>query len=163
GLKRRVLFRSERHLVASPAYVATMPPPAAPADIAAQQCRAYAPPRDPHVWRRRAPCGAHGIALEPRPAANHGPVAPAPARPGVEEIAIAPRHVANNGMVLLARARLGEGIALLDDYTVAPDVADGSLVRLMPDHVVTNTTFDEGMFATILDTAMIPAKIRLFL
>ncbi|MGN5479333.1 hypothetical protein ACTMU2_27505 [Cupriavidus basilensis] len=28
---------------------------------------------------------------------------------------------------------------------------------------MTNTTFEEGMYATILDTAMIPAKIRLFL
>jgi DNA-binding transcriptional LysR family regulator len=138
GLKRRVLFRSERHLVASPAYVAKMPPLVTPAGIAGQQCLAYALPGDQYVWRFKTSSG-------------------------VEEIAIKPRHVANNGMVLLGLARLGEGIALLDDYTVAPDIAEGSLVRLMPDHLVTNTAFDEGMFATILDSAMIPAKIRLFL
>ena len=45
---------------------------------------------------------------------------------------------------------------------MAQDIARGDLVRLLPDLRVTNTTFEEGMFATILDTAMMPAKIRLF-
>lgn len=43
------------------------------------------------------------------------------------------------------------------------DIARGTLERLLPQYRVTNTTFEEGMYATILDTAMIPAKIRLFL
>ena len=146
GLKRRILFHSERFLVASPAYVEKMPPLVVPADIARQDCLAYTLPGDQYVWRfRRAAGGTEGTGVES------------------EDIAILPRHVANNGMVLLALARLGEGIALLDDYTVAQDIARGDLVRLMPDHRATNTTFEEGMFATILDTAMIPAKIRLFL
>ena len=50
-----------------------------------------------------------------------------------------------------------------NDYTVALDIVAGHLVRLLPGYRVTNTTFEEGMFATILDTAPIPAKIRLFL
>ncbi len=138
GVKRRILFRSERHLVASPAYVAAMPPLAAPADIVRQQCLAYALPGDQYVWRFKTASG-------------------------VEEIAIKPRHLANSGLVLRELARLGEGIALLDDYTVARAIAHGELVRLMPEYRVTNTTFEEGMFATILDTPMIPAKVRLFL
>jgi DNA-binding transcriptional LysR family regulator len=139
GLKRRILFRSERYLVASPKYVAAMPPLTAPAGIAGHHCLAYAMPGGQFLWRFL--------------------------RSGdeVEEVAFAPRHVTNNGIVLLDLARLGEGIALLDDYTVSRDIASGDLVRLLPDCRVTNTTFEEGMFATILDTAMIPAKIRLFL
>lgn len=149
GLKRRILFRSERYLVASPAYVAAMGPLRTPADMAALHCLAYALPGDQYVWRFRAQDEADPARAE--------------AAGDVEEIAIKPRHVANNGMVLLELARLGEGIALLDDYTVSHDIAVGTLVRLMPSYRVTNTTFEEGMFATILDTAMIPAKIRLFL
>ena len=138
GLKRPILLHRGRHLGASPAYVASMPALAAPADVAAQQCLVYALPGDQYVWRFRK-------------------------ADDKEEVAIRPRHVANNGIVLLELARLGEGIALLDDYTVAQDIARGALVRLMPDWRVTNTTFEEGMFATLLDTPMIPAKIRLFL
>jgi DNA-binding transcriptional LysR family regulator len=138
GLKRRVLFLSERFLVASPTYVAKMPLLAVPTDLAQHQCMVYTLPGDQYVWRFRS---------DER----------------TEEIAIKPRHTANNGMVLLALARLGEGIALLDDYTVAQDIARGDLTRLLPVLRVTNTTFEEGMFATILDTTMMPAKIRLFL
>ncbi len=138
GLKRRILFRSERFMVASPAYVASMPRLAAPADIVGHQCLAYSLPGGQSTWRFLDASGT-------------------------EEIAFKPRHVANNGIVLLDLARLGEGIALLDDYTVARDIARGALVRLLPQYRVTNTTFEEGMFATIVDTPMIPAKIRLFL
>ena len=141
GLKRRILFQSERYLVASPRHAAKMPPLLAPADVARQDCLAYTLPGDQYVWRFR----------------------PSSESTGSDDIAIGPRHVANNGMVLLELARLGEGIALLEDYTVAQDIARGDLVRLMPEYRVTNTTFEEGMFATILDSAMIPAKIRLFL
>lgn len=72
-------------------------------------------------------------------------------------------HLTNNGIALLEWARLGEGIALLDDYTVYKDIQSGRLVRLLPDYDVSNTTFEEGMFATIVDTAIIPAKVKLFL
>jgi DNA-binding transcriptional LysR family regulator len=138
GLKRRILFRSERYLVASPEYAAAHPPCAQPGEIAGHDCLAYLLPGDHYVWHFRRD-------------------------EAVENVSFKPRHVTNNGIALLELARLGEGIALLDDYTVHQDIARGSLVRLMPDYRVTNTTFEEGMCATILDTPMIPAKIRLFL
>ncbi|MCP2517684.1 LysR substrate-binding domain-containing protein [Achromobacter mucicolens] len=138
GLKRRILFKSERYLVASPAYLADRKPPETPADIAQNACLAYLLPGDQYLWRFK-----------------QGEV--------IDEVPIQPRHVTNNGVALLELARLGEGIALLDDYTVHHDIARGTLVRLCPDYRVTNTTFEEGMYATILDTAMIPVKIRLFL
>jgi len=138
GLKRRILFKSERFLVASPAYLAKRPAPALPADIAQHDCLAYLLPGDQTCWRFKQD-------------------------EAIEEVLIKPRHVTNNGVALLELALLGEGIALLDDYTVHNDISRGTLVRLFPDYHVTNTTFEEGMYATILDTAMIPVKIRLFL
>jgi len=140
GVKRRMLFHSQRYLVASPDYVARMPALEAPMDLARQHNLVYALPGDQHVWRVRGP-----------------------GDDSVQEVVLKPRHVTNNGMVLLEYARIGEGIALLDDYTVARDIERGRLVRLMPDCRVTNSTFEEGMFAIILDTPMIPTKIRLFL
>lgn len=138
GLKRRILFRSERYLVASPGYVASKPPLQQAAQIKEHDCMAYLWPGDHYSWHFKRD-------------------------DVVEEVVFKPRHVTNNGVALLELARLGEGIALLDDYTVYNDIATGALVRLMPGYRVTNTTFEEGMYATILDTPMIPAKIRLFL
>jgi DNA-binding transcriptional LysR family regulator len=138
GLKRRILFRSERYLVASPEYVAAHKAPETAEQIAEHACLAYTRPGDNYIWRLKL-----------------GEV--------VEEVAFKPRHVSNNGIALLELARLGEGIALLDDYTVHHDIARGRLLRLMPQYSVTNTSFEDGMYATIVDTPIIPAKIRLFL
>ena len=66
-------------------------------------------------------------------------------------------------MALLEFARLGEGVALLDDYTVQRDLSKGALVRLLPEYQTNNTSLESGMYATILDTPLIPAKIQLFL
>lgn len=140
GIKRRRLFRSERFLVASPRYLAHHPAPRYPSDIAAHDCLAYLMPGEQYVWYF-----SHSSDQD------------------IESVTFRPRHVSNNGMALLELARLGEGIALLHDYTVHQEVAQGTLVRLLPDIQITNTTFEEGMYATILDTPMVPTKIRLFL
>ena len=138
GVKRRMLFVSERHLVASPAYLASKPPLQKPEDILEHECLAYQLPGDETTWRFKQD--------------EH-----------ISEIAFKPRHVSNNGIALLELARLGEGFALLDDYTVHNDLMQGTLVRVLPDYRISNKGFDEGMYATILDTPIIPAKIRLFM
>lgn len=140
GIKQRRLFKSERYLVASPRYLAGRTPPAVPEDLIQHDCLAYLLP------------GHHGQWLHRSTPTQEAQV-----------LSFKPRHVSNNGMALLELARLGQGIALLDDYTVQPDLEQGSLVRLLPSHQLTNTTFDEGMQAIIVDTPMVPTKIRLFL
>ena len=140
GVKRRRLFRSERYLVASPRYLVGRTAPLAPQDLASHDCLAYMLPGEHYQWLWRS---------SPK------------AQPQV--LAFKPRHLTNNGMALLELARLGEGIALLDDYTVQQEVEQGSLVRLLPGYQFTNSTFDDGMQATILDTPLVPTKIRLFL
>lgn len=138
GVKRRILFRGERYLVASPSYLARCPAPVTAQDLLAHDCLAYLLPGGEYIWHFR--------------------------HEGVQEdLAFQPRHVSNNGVALLELARLGEGVALLDDYTVHADLERGSLVRLLPHLRVSNTSYEEGMYATILDTPMIPTKVRLFL
>jgi DNA-binding transcriptional LysR family regulator len=140
GVKRRRLFHSERYLVASPKYVAKHPPPQNPNDVHQHECMAYMKPGEQYAWHFWRAVGED-----------------------IETVYFKPRHVTNNGMALLELARLGEGIALLDDYTVHHDLLQGSLVRLMPDIRISNATFEEGMYAIILDTPMVPTKITLFL
>jgi DNA-binding transcriptional LysR family regulator len=138
GVKRRILFRSERYLVASPDYIGSHPAPRVPSELLQHDCLAYILPGNACTWNFRL--GEQ-----------------------YEELVFTPRHLTNNGMALLELARMGEGIALLDDYIVHRDLARGTLVRLLPDHQVNNTSQESGMYATILDTPMIPTKIQLFL
>ena len=138
GVKRRMLFQSERHLAATPAYLAGKPALQAPEDILKHDCLAYELPGNEYTWIFKQ---------EER----------------LTEIAFKPRHVSNNGIALLELARLGEGLVLLDDYTVHNDLRAGRLVRVLTDYRISNKGFDEGMYATILDTPIIPAQIRLFL
>lgn len=138
GVKRRMLFQSDRYLVASPAYLAGRPDLTEPASILAHECLAYQLPGDEYTWTFKQE--------------GH-----------LDQIAFKPRHITNSGIALLELARLGEGMALLDDYTVHNDIRQGRLVRLLSNYRISNKGFDEGMYATILDTPIIPAKIRLFL
>lgn len=138
GVKRRILFRCERYLVASPDYLAAYPAPKRPSDLLHHNCLAYMLPGGAFTWYFRQ--------------AEH-----------VEELNFTPRQLTNNGLALLEMARLGEGVALLDDYMVKRDLARGTLIRLLPDHQANNTSHEAGMYATILDTPLIPTKIQLFL
>jgi DNA-binding transcriptional LysR family regulator len=138
GVKRRMLFQSERYLCASPAYLRANPPLQQPEDILLHDCLAYQLPGDEYRWLFKQE--------------QH-----------TRDIAFKPRHVSNNGVALLELARLSEGLVLLDDYTVHKDISQGVLVRLLPDYRISNKGFDEGIYATILDTPITPAKIRLFM
>lgn len=138
GVKRRILFKSERYLVASPDYLIKHTAPTTPSELHRHDCLAYMLPGATHMWHFKQ--------------AQHA-----------ETLTFTPRHLTNNGMALLELARLGEGIALLDDYLVHRDMARGTLIRLLPHFQVNNTPREVGMYATILDTSLIPAKIQLFL
>jgi len=138
GLRRRRLFVSQRYLVASPDFVASNPTITAPEDIQRCATLAYMIPGGSYIWRFKR-------------------------EEELQELEIQPRHIANNGIALLEWARSGEGIALLDDYTIADDLQHGTLVRLLPEYRVTNTTFEEGIYTTIIDTPLVPIKIRVFL
>lgn len=138
GVKRRILFKSERYLVAAPEYVQKIPVITEPSQLASSAFLSYMLPGETYAYRFM-----------------QGDL--------TDEVVIKPRHTSNNGIVLLQLARLGEGIALLDDYTVAEDIEKGRLVRLLSNYKITNTTFEDGIYATILDTAMIPMKIKAFI
>ncbi len=137
-LMQRRLLRSERVLVASPEYLARMPPVGTPRDLLAHRCLAYWLGPEDVVWRFMA-----GGALE--------------------ELRIAAHFASNNGEVLRQMALAGHGIALLDDYTVREDLGSRRLQRLLSEVRVTNTGFDLGIYAVFRQTSFLPAKTRVFL
>ncbi len=138
GLVRRRLFLSHRILVASPAYLARMPAVVTPQDLAAHQCLTYWINHERVTWRFR---GAEDD----------------------DEFAAPTAFSSNNGLVLLSMALAGQGIALLDDYTVADHLATGALVQVLPNLRVTNTTFEEGIFVTYTEAPFIPKKLRCYI
>jgi DNA-binding transcriptional LysR family regulator len=138
GLVRRRLFRSRRILVAAPDYLAAHSQIREARDLLDHACLVYWLSHEPVYWRFR------GAGAE-------------------QEINVPTRFASNNGLVLLEMARAGRGIALLDEYTVAGDLSAGRLVQVLPDLHVTNTTFDEGIFVTYLQTPYVPAKLRLYI
>jgi len=137
GLMQRRLLRSERILVAAPDYVARMPKLRQPGDLTAHNCLTYWMGPDDVVWKFM--------------------------RKGkLSEIVVPSTFGSNNGIILCDLAVQGHGIALLDDYTVAGELKAGKLVRLMPGFQVTNSSFDEGIYATFLESSYLPEKIRVF-
>lgn len=138
GLMRRRLFLSERVLVAAPEYLHQAAELTRPDDLQAHNCLVYWLGADPPYWRFQE-------------------------GEKTREIRVPSHFASNNGQVLLEAARFGLGLALLDDYTVAQDLKSGRLKRVLPQYRITNTTFEDGIFATFLETVQAPAKIRVFL
>ncbi len=138
SLMQRRLLASERILVAAPDYIARTPPVRVPADLARHDCLTYWLGSENVVWKFM-----HAGTLT--------------------EIAVPSSFVSNNGHVLMRLAVMGQGVALLDDYTVAAELSAGRLVRLLPSYRVTNSSFDEGIYAIFLQTNYLPEKIRVFL
>ncbi|OWU84518.1 transcriptional regulator [Oceanicola sp. 22II-s10i] len=138
GLMRRRLLASRRLMIAAPDYLRNAPPLTRPSDLKGHACLPYVLGHDVVYWRF-----------------NRGSE--------TEEIAIPAAFASNNGHVLLEAVRRGHGIALLDEYTVAADINAGNLIHLMPEFSVTNATFEEGIFATYLETVQMPIKLRVYL
>ncbi|BCH21096.1 transcriptional regulator [Mesorhizobium sp. L-8-10] len=138
GLMQRKLFSSQRVLLASPSYLGRHAAIETPSDLAHHACLSYLIGHDEPVWRFL--------------------------RDGkLEEMPVPSSFSVNNGMILRDLALSGHGIALLDDYTVTEELERGALVRVLERYRVTNTTFDEGMYATYLEVAHVAEKIRVFL
>ena len=138
NLMQRRILRSERVLVASPGYLARAPRLDVPEDIRTHNCLTYWLGPEPAVWRFL--------------------------RDGVlQEITVPASCRSNSGEVLRNLAVAGEGLALLDDYSVADDVSAGRLVLILPRIAVSNTGFDRGIFAVFRRSHFTPVKVQVFL
>lgn len=121
-------------MCAAPQYLAGRGTPRTAADLAQHDLLTYAYARTPRLWTLRGPDGA-----------------------AVEVNAGGSLH-ANSGELLVAAAVAGQGIVLETDFHVASALADGRLVRVLPQ-------YDGGngdIWAVYPSRRHLSAKVRLF-
>jgi DNA-binding transcriptional LysR family regulator len=130
------LMDTRYRVVASPGYLAAHPPIARPTDLSAHKVLLFTIKAFRTRWLFRDPGGREQ------------------AVPISGDITLSPAGS------LLAAALAGLGPALLPDWLVDDAIAAGSLVRLLPDHAVTATTFDTGAWLVYPSRAYLPNKVR---
>lgn len=83
--------------------------------------------------------------------------------PDGENVLLGARHpariVADSASSLRAFALSGAGVAILPEWLVADDIANGGLVRLLPDHHFPQ----QGIYALYPNTRHVPEKVRSFI
>lgn len=121
-------------LCASPAYLARRGTPRTPGDLAGHDLLTYAYSATPGTWTLRDAAGTP-VTVRARGSLH-----------------------ANSGEVLVAAAVAGQGIVLETDFHVAAALADGRLVRVLPE-------LDGGggdIYAVYPSRRHLSAKVRLF-
>lgn len=129
------LFPTRYHVVASPDYVARCGPVSRPEDLGDRQCLLFALPELRTRWL-------------------FGPDEP------LAEIAVRGSVISSNATALRIAAKAGLGPALLADWLVGPDLADGSLVDLLPDFRPTPSSFDTAAWLLYPSRDHLPRRTR---
>jgi len=125
---------------ASPDYLAHHAAPRTPADLAAHNCLLHTKHAD-GIWRFAGQGAGKGKGASEVTVKVQGPIA------------------TNSVMVLRQVALNGKGIALLPTYCIGPDLADGSLRQVLPNHAGP----DEAIYVMFPHRQLVPTKIRLFI
>lgn len=134
SLIARRLAPLRRVVVASPAYVAAHGAPQQPEDLRDHACLLYAYLLRGDAWALRGP---EGRAVEVR---------------------VDGRLRANNGDVLRAALLGGMGVAYMPSFLVGNDLAEGRLVRLLPEWQDDSA----GIYAVHPHARLVPPKVRAF-
>jgi DNA-binding transcriptional LysR family regulator len=111
---------------------------AAPADLAGHNCLTYRINVGQTVWRFIDGAGA------------------------MQEVQVGGSLQSDNGLALLSATLAGVGVALMPDWAVRDELADGRLVRLLPGYRVSHIEFDNGVYA-VYQRSLMSAKVRAFI
>ena len=129
-ISRKVIDTRYR-VVAAP----TVPRPAVPDELQRMDCLRFTLPDYRTAWRFRREGTETRVPVD-------GPV------------------MISNALALREAARAGLGPALLADWMIADDLACGRLVDLFPEHEVTATTFETGVWVLYPSRDYLPARVR---
>jgi DNA-binding transcriptional LysR family regulator len=133
------LFPTRYRVVASPVYLENAEPPKTPEDLSKHPCLVVDQPGYRDQWLFRAQGGE------------------------VERVAVWGAVVFNNAFALHAAAVSGAGPALIADWKIRNELADGRLVDLFPDHDVATSDFDTAAWLLYPSRTQLPAKSRVFI
>ncbi len=132
------LMDTRYHLVASPAYLDRAGGLATPEGLRDHDCLRYALPGIGDIWRFRA--GSEAF-----------------------EINAAGRYKFSNALALLEAAREGLGVALLADWLVAKDLAEGRLLELCPKFQATVSDFETAAWVLYPNRRYLSRKTRVMI
>jgi DNA-binding transcriptional LysR family regulator len=138
GFVIKRLLSSDEVLVASPAFLKAHPRIKHPDDLPQVRCLTYKREQEATTWKYQDEQGQQ------------------------HELAIQGVLSCNNGELLRLAAMGGMGVALLSEPTVRSCIADGSLVRLMPQYRFAVRAFSNGIFAVFRQSPRLPLKVRAF-
>lgn len=134
ALMARKLCEDRQFVVASPAYLARNGAPAGLADLRDHQVISYSHLPDSQLWQFRQ--GGRGVSPQ-----------------------VAGRLSLNNGEAMRDMAIAGVGLAMLPGFIVAPALADGQLIRVLPD-IETRRLPIHAVWPPV---SPVPAKLRAFI
>ena len=135
GLVARKIADRRRLLCASPAYLAARGLPHSPADLTAHACLFSTAHAHPGRW---------SFQRDGEPAMT---------------VVVAPRFASSNADLLVHSARAGIGVLYTSDWYVAPDLASGKLIEVLPDFPVAE---QGGVFIVTPAARGTPPKTRAF-
>ena len=138
ALVARPLAVSERLVCAAPAYLQRHAPPRHPRELVQHNCLTYRLPGGTVTWRF---ADRQGRAVD---------------------IPVTGTFRTDHSPSLRRMALAGVGLVLMPEWSVREDLASGALVRLFPEHHVSFTEFDSGIYAVYQRSRFMAAKVRLF-
>lgn len=134
------LFDTRYRVVASPEHLARFGRPARPEELGDHDGVLFRLPGFRDGWRfRRAPDTRVSEAL-PKPSL-----------------------VISNALAVRRAAVMGQGAALLAEWTITEDLSSGRLVDLFPDHEVSAGDFDSAAWLVYSSRHYVPRRLRVFM
>ncbi|MEO1987245.1 MAG: LysR family transcriptional regulator [Martelella sp.] len=139
SLIARKLTSAERILCASPDYLEGKPEIRTPHDLLDHNCLAYRTNLGDVVWRF-LDCGGN-----------------------LTEVPVDGSLLTNSGPALKIAAISGLGLALMPEWSIANELRDGRLVRLLPEQRISFASFVNGVYAVYSPSRHLPVKARVFI
>lgn len=139
SLVAKRLMRTHYVVCASPEYLRRHGRPNSPADLSTHNCLLFALPGFRKQWKFKSKTGK------------------------LTDVAVAGRFITSNALALQRCACDGAGIALLPNWLVATEVSAGQLIDLFPQHNVTGSSFETGVWLMYPSRHHLPAKVRAFM
>lgn len=136
SLRARKIAEVKRHLCASEDYIKKAPRLQHPSDIKHHQCLLLRRLHGENIWQ----FSDSKKLIEVRASGN---------------------FEANSGNILITAARQGRGLILATDWILGPHIAQGELIKLLPDYAPYPAT--STLYALHPYQRYIPPKVRLFI
>lgn len=121
---------------ASPDLISRLGSPAGPEDLSRYDCIVFTLPEFRTNWLFRDAGGR------------------------ISTVAVSSKLAISNALALRSATLRGLGAALLADWLVDEDLRTGALVDLFPDHEVTATTFETGVWFVYPSRSFLPGKVK---